>query len=269
MPRTEVIEKELSRNDVGATDAHQAGIYVGTPNTVPDFFPDLDETQENPETWITFLDDSGRPYRFHLIYWNQRTRNEYHLTNMTEFFERENAGASDHLLLSRDDDGNFHASIVAAGGDLPGEVVRREGAWTVRSVPPGDTPARDRPAAPGEAPDADSDPDEDYRRGLPEGAKTRVEVNRYERSRANRDRCLSVHGYDCRVCGMNFEEQYGEIGKDYIEVHHLTPLPDLDEDYEIDPTTDLVPVCPNCHRMIHRRNPPYTVDEMKAILQEA
>ena len=65
------------------------------------------------------------------------------------------------------------------------------------------------------------------------------------------------------VCDMNFLNTYGEIGKDFIHVHHITPVSQLTPGYVIDPLTDLVPVCPNCHAMLHKENPPLSVDHLK------
>lgn len=55
------------------------------------------------------------------------------------------------------------------------------------------------------------------------------------------------------ACGFDFEEVYGELGRNFIEVHHIKPLYSLDEEVVIDPATDLVCLCSNCHRMIHRK----------------
>lgn len=99
--------------------------------------------------------------------------------------------------------------------------------------------------------------------GLPEGAKERVEVNRYERNRINRTLCLAIHGTSCTVCQMDFEKVYGEIGKRFIHVHHVVPVSTIGPGYIINPATDLVPVCPNCHAMLHRRVPPFTIDELR------
>jgi 5-methylcytosine-specific restriction enzyme A len=55
----------------------------------------------------------------------------------------------------------------------------------------------------------------------------------------------------------------GDIGKGFIHVHHLTQLSDIGQGYEVDPVKDLRPVCPNCHAMLHKKNPPYTIDEIK------
>lgn len=85
-----------------------------------------------------------------------------------------------------------------------------------------------------------------------EGAKKSITVNRYERNVEARQRCLDYHGYDCMVCGLNFEKEYGDIGKNFIHVHHIVPLYKIDKEYKVDPIKDLIPVCPNCHAMIHR-----------------
>lgn len=99
--------------------------------------------------------------------------------------------------------------------------------------------------------------------GLPEGARQRVEVNRYERSRINRSLCIARHGTACSVCAFDFESVYGELGKEFTHVHHVVPVSRLGPGYLIDPAADLLPVCPNCHAMLHRREPPFTVDELR------
>lgn len=93
---------------------------------------------------------------------------------------------------------------------------------------------------------------------------------RYERDPENRRRAIELHGISCQVCGFNFEEVYGERGKDFIEVHHMKPLSTFGgESVEIDPQTDLIPLCSNCHRMIHRRiDDVLTVEQLKQILQQ-
>jgi 5-methylcytosine-specific restriction protein A len=100
-----------------------------------------------------------------------------------------------------------------------------------------------------------------------EGAKKQVTVNAYERSAEARTICIRHYGLNCSVCGFNFEEVYGEIGAGFIHVHHLKPLSAIGKNYELNPITDLRPVCPNCHAMIHQRNPAYTIEELKAILK--
>lgn len=96
-----------------------------------------------------------------------------------------------------------------------------------------------------------------------EGAKTQVWVNKFERDRAGRQACVSFHGHACVVCGFDFFKRYGEIGRDFIHVHHLIPVSAVGEQYALNPISDLRPVCPNCHAMLHRREPPYTPEELR------
>lgn len=101
-----------------------------------------------------------------------------------------------------------------------------------------------------------------------EGKRVSVWTTKYERSSKNRSSCIRNHGTRCAVCGFDFGETYGELGKDYIEVHHIKPLADLHDEVEINPITDLIPLCSNCHSMIHRRaGRVLTVEELKSIVE--
>ena len=102
--------------------------------------------------------------------------------------------------------------------------------------------------------------------GMPDGALTHIEVNRYERSQLNRSACIAGRGCICEVCGFDFGEVYGDRGKGFIHVHHIVPVSQLKDNYIIDPVKDLVPVCPNCHAMLHTVNPPLSVEELKEII---
>ncbi|MEE1425916.1 MAG: HNH endonuclease [Streptococcus salivarius] len=85
-----------------------------------------------------------------------------------------------------------------------------------------------------------------------EGKKTKVYSTRYERSTKNRQAAILIHGLNCKVCGFNFEKKYGTLGYKFIEIHHKNPLYLNNTEINIDPRNDLVPLCSNCHRMIHR-----------------
>ena len=102
-----------------------------------------------------------------------------------------------------------------------------------------------------------------------EGKQFKLLSTRYERSPAARARCLKEYGYGCSVCSVDFQKQYGEIGKDFIHVHHLIPLHTRKTDGESNPLTDLRPVCPNCHAMLHREKPALSIEELKARLEGA
>lgn len=99
-----------------------------------------------------------------------------------------------------------------------------------------------------------------------EGKKVQIYTYKYERNPKLREEAIRLHGVTCKVCGFNFEDFYGEVGKDFIEVHHTKPLHSYDEALEVDPLNDLVPVCSNCHRMIHRRkNNILSIEQLKSI----
>jgi 5-methylcytosine-specific restriction enzyme A len=104
--------------------------------------------------------------------------------------------------------------------------------------------------------------------GLPEGARIMTFVNRYERSAVNRAACIAHFGSSCRVCGFNFGSMYGALGSGYTEVHHKVPLSSIGESHLVNPVTDLVPLCANCHAMIHRRTPPLSMEELRAVIDQ-
>ena len=103
---------------------------------------------------------------------------------------------------------------------------------------------------------------------LYEGALVTVKANKYERNQKARRECVEKKGYQCLVCGRDFVATYGEIGRNFIHVHHLTPISTIGKEYQLNVDTDLAPVCPNCHYMLHRKDPPYTIEELKDIIRE-
>ncbi len=111
-------------------------------------------------------------------------------------------------------------------------------------------------------------PDEinDNEQTIVEGAKKPIIVNAYERSSKARQKCIEFYGIKCFICNFDFEKVYGSIGKGFIHVHHLKPLSEIDEEYEINPIEDLRPVCPNCHAMLHKSVPAYSINDIKNII---
>ena len=100
-----------------------------------------------------------------------------------------------------------------------------------------------------------------------EGSAYTVFTTIYERDPALRKQALALHGYTCFGCGCNFEEQYGEHGRGFIHIHHLKPLHSLGGPESVDPKTDMIPVCPNCHCMIHRRKRhTLSLEELRAMV---
>lgn len=102
---------------------------------------------------------------------------------------------------------------------------------------------------------------------LTEGKSKTVYVNIYERNIQARKECIEHFGLNCQVCEYSFEDKFGDLGKDYIHVHHKIEIATIGKEYKINPITDLIPVCPNCHSMLHRRKPAYSVSELKQLMK--
>jgi len=119
-----------------------------------------------------------------------------------------------------------------------------------------------------EQPPPDGTEEAAVRRTFFEGTRRVVTVNYYERNPKARAICLTHYGYTCVVCGFSFSERYGKIGEGFIHVHHTRPLSEAEEAYELDPIRDLRPLCPNCHAIVHRRVPAFTVEEVRSFLKK-
>lgn len=107
----------------------------------------------------------------------------------------------------------------------------------------------------------------DPRTGIHEGKRQERRHRAIERSSALRALALRLQGSDCRACGFSFGEVYRPLGAGFAEVHHLAPLASLEAEALVDPLADVVVLCANCHRMVHRKDPPLTPDELKQIVR--
>jgi 5-methylcytosine-specific restriction protein A len=100
-----------------------------------------------------------------------------------------------------------------------------------------------------------------------EGGKYSVWQTKYERDPEARRRCLALKGYKCVICMFDFFKTYGELGKEFIHVHHIIQLSSRSGSCPTDPGKDLIPVCPNCHAMLHRgRKMPMPPEELIDII---
>ncbi|WP_072022266.1 HNH endonuclease [Zavarzinella formosa] len=104
---------------------------------------------------------------------------------------------------------------------------------------------------------------------LREGSVQQILVNAYERNREAREQCLAHHGRACVICGMTFKDSYGPLASNFIHVHHLRPLSGIKSDYVVDPIADLVPVCPNCHAVVHLGGQTRSLDAVRQLIREA
>lgn len=103
--------------------------------------------------------------------------------------------------------------------------------------------------------------------GNEEGRVSEVTIIKRERNKRNRLLCLAVHGKKCAVCGFDPLSLYPESIGEILEVHHIEPLSDLDRARTYDPRTDLIPLCPNCHRAIHKEKPVPLPGQLKEMLK--
>jgi hypothetical protein len=98
-----------------------------------------------------------------------------------------------------------------------------------------------------------------------EGASVDRLSRERERNALARKACITAHGSSCSICGMNFGQVFGAGFEGFIHVHHLRPLASAAGEREVEPAKDLVPVCPNCHAVIHYGGTTRSIDEVRAL----
>jgi hypothetical protein len=104
---------------------------------------------------------------------------------------------------------------------------------------------------------------------LLEGGEHSHEAKIFERNSLARKMCIKHYGYICQACEDDLTDKYGPLADEFIHVHHLEQISNQCGEYEINPTDDLNPVCPNCHAMLHRKSPPLSIDELKNIISKS
>lgn len=99
-----------------------------------------------------------------------------------------------------------------------------------------------------------------------EGRHVKREQEVYVRSASAREKCKTHYEYTCQACGLRMDQVYGEIGKGFIEVHHLNPIHLFDDVHVVDPINDFITLCPNCHAMIHKLEDPGDITTLKELI---
>lgn len=106
-----------------------------------------------------------------------------------------------------------------------------------------------------------------------EGERARRETHLFKRNPALRAAAIAKHGLRCFGCKHALSELYGPLGEGYIEIHHLDPLGEgidsMTPEAKMTTVDDVAPLCPSCHRMIHRRRPALTLDQLRLALASA
>jgi len=112
---------------------------------------------------------------------------------------------------------------------------------------------------------------------ITEGTQAIIKTIVYKRSSKLREKAIQFYTVDdrikCQACCFDFEDFYGEYGRNFIEIHHKKPVfqfngDDLERTIE-EALGNVIPVCSNCHRMIHkRRDAPLSLEELKSYVRE-
>lgn len=229
--------KKLSRSNLGKAGMHDKYITVPKKKVDPPAFFGY------PPKIITCIDkNSGTLYEFPF---SHAANGEYRLTQFGNYFDDKHAVVDDEIFIEK----------VSSNGSINYIIdLFKNGVITTY-------------------PTITLQPDEvheDTTEYYPEGSRHSVLVNKYERNTYAREKCIEHHGVICKACDFNFEEKYGKVGKGFIHVHHIKPISEIGETYQVDPINDLIPVCPNCHAMIHKNKPnrpPYSTEEIREMLE--
>jgi len=165
----------------------------------------------------------------------------------------------DPLMKAANDAADFKYSVHLKNYSLFLQSKQYKQLFKQRIAGSGEKP---KPQGKDTTPHAPSKPKE---REITEGEKVHVEFETAHRNPKLRQACIDKYGYQCQCCGMDFASLYGEeLGKDFIEVHHLQMISTYDENRPEDYLDNLVPLCSNCHSMIHHGlNGPLTLRELR------
>ncbi|WP_156390437.1 HNH endonuclease [Rhizobium sp. Root1203] len=98
-----------------------------------------------------------------------------------------------------------------------------------------------------------------------EGGKKVVYGTRFERDPKLRNEAVRIHGTQCLACEMDLKSVYGEVANGFVHIHHRKPLSATGRTI-VNPKTDLVPLCPNCHSIAHLGNSLRSVNVIRALL---
>jgi hypothetical protein len=223
-----VFRKILSRNDVSTT-THQSGFLVPVVDARSEAFPSLDGEEGVRETRITVFDSlDGMRYQGRYVYYE--SKGEYRVTQLKALFLKNRCAAGDEISLERIGESEYEFSL------------RRNQAHELVS------------------PSVYSDESPDDILSAIEGEPGSLSFKR-KRCSELRLGALKKWGNRCSCCGYSFAYNFDGLRRDCIEIHHLNQL--SFNPGRLVTIDDLRPLCPNCHRAIHTRNPAYSITELK------
>ncbi len=129
------IQKILTANDTGETGGHQAGICIPKNESILSFFPKLNKNIKNPRCIIDIIDESGKEWVFHFIYYNSKlfggTRNEYRLTGMTPYIKEYSLRAGDVVEMYWLDKHKVQIKTIKKDKQIQGKTIKLSSFWKV------------------------------------------------------------------------------------------------------------------------------------------
>lgn len=225
----ESLTKQLSPTDVGASSTHQSGILIPVGDGERVFPAPLGRGDD--EGWFRCVDPHGEEWE--LRFKHQAKPSESRVTHTTQLVRKYALQAGDWVTITAPEGNQEPYRISFSRGDVVDPALGEESLELA-----------------------------------PEGAVRRVLVNSYERDPRNRAMAIERHGTACLGCDLEMSATYGAIAEGFIHIHHLIPLSELDAPRAPDPR-DLVPLCPNCHAVVHLRKPPLTIADLRQLIQDA
>ena len=225
----ESLTKKLSPTDVGASSTHQSGILIPVRDGARVFPAPLGRGDD--DGWFKCLDPDGHEWDFRFKH--RAKLSESRVTYTTPFVRKYGLQAGDSITITAPEDESPRYRI-SFDSDVSAEAASGEEEFEF----------------------------------APEGTVRRVWANSYERDPRNKAQAKMLHGTACFGCDLEMSATYGEIAEGFIHIHHVVPLSELDAPRAPDPR-DLVPLCPNCHAVVHLCKPPLTIAELRERIQAA
>ena len=221
--------KVLSRTDAGESQTHQYGILIPV-SAGEQLFPEPLGRQSVDS--FECVDEAGTTWTF--SFKHKVKNSESRITRTTGFVRRYALRSGDSVTIRAPESAGdpYRIEFQPSGGaELAGE--------------------EDIPEDPGDT--------------LPEGAIRSIRVNQHERNPRNRTKAIERHGVRCFGCEREMTELYGAIAAGYIHIHHMKPLGQSSSQAAPD-INDLIPLCPNCHAVVHLKDPPLTIRRLKELI---
>ena len=217
-----MFEKVLSKNDVSQL-GHQSGFLVPKNQAIGGVFPELSSMAKNPSIKLKLLNwHTGERLDAKFIHYNN-THDEYRVTGLRRWFVSAGLTKGDILQIKKVSGKevlllSYQKRELTAARKFEHEVKLEEVLSALEGT-------------------------------LGSAGKRR------KRAACLKKKAAEIHGKACLCCGFTSDKRYAGIKKVIIDFHHIYPLGALVGPVKVR-ASDLIPLCPNCHRAVHTRVPP-------------